>query len=216
MTTKIISTIYSSGYTLATTYSGLDITSAGGVGGKGLTLSATASVVNNGNISSSAAGLTANGGLTLVNGSASDTSASISGYSAGLTALKSTATVTNFGAILGSGKAKGIGMGLEYGGAVTNGAASDTSASIIGYLGGIQAGGSTKLVNFGRIDGYLGGAVYLEVGEASPTARRSVSRPPSMATPPWRAAPRRSRSPFTSSRPTGQRRRPSPWSAVAR
>ncbi|HXU99705.1 MAG TPA: hypothetical protein VG166_04335 [Caulobacteraceae bacterium] len=162
MTTKIISTSYPGGYTLSATYSGLEVTNTGAIGGKGLTLSATAAVTNDGDIFSSVAALTAEGGLTLVNGYVGHPDASIYGYS-GLSAVGGSATISNFGLIIGHG-AKGFGVQLQDGGTLTNGAANDASAIIAGTLDGVFLQAAAKVVNFGRISGYQDIGVYLQAG----------------------------------------------------
>jgi hypothetical protein len=67
----------------------------------------------------------------------------------------------NFGAISGGTN----GVWLREGGAVTNGSAADTTASITGFSTGVQAdGGPGTVANFGTIQGAVGYGVSLATG----------------------------------------------------
>ncbi|MGI8839594.1 MAG: beta strand repeat-containing protein [Caulobacteraceae bacterium] len=166
MTTKTISSYVAAGYTLAAGYDTLDITTAGGVGGTGIALNHLASLDNYGRIHAASGhnGVSASAGATIVNGSASDTTASIYGYS-GVFVQNASATVANFGSITGSARF-GDGVFIVAGGAVTNGSATDTTASIYADNSGISAGALATVANFGSINGYYSTGVYLKAGGA--------------------------------------------------
>jgi len=165
MTTKTISTYIAAGYSLASQYDTLDITSTGGVGGFGVQLHSAATLNNDGRIQASGGsnGVHAYAGAAITNGSTTVTTASISGYS-GIFATGAAATVANYGTIQGVGQF-GDGVFLTAGGAVTN-EASDTDA--VAYIGGansgVSAGAVTTVANFGTIFGNNGQGVYLQSG----------------------------------------------------
>ncbi|HEY2178225.1 MAG TPA: hypothetical protein VGH15_06545 [Caulobacteraceae bacterium] len=154
MTYKVISTAYPSGYDLKTTYAGLLILSTGSIGGTGLKLAAAANVGNYGDISADSKasnadnGVTVLAGATIKNGSPT-THASIQGYS-GVFAQNAPVNVKNYGGIVGLGPG-GDGVFTVDGGQVTNGAAGDTTARIVGAYSGVTAGALATVVNFGDI-----------------------------------------------------------------
>jgi hypothetical protein len=118
---------------------------------------ASATIGNFGAIhSSNGAGVTLAAGGSVTNGSASDTVASISGYLSGIDATGASATIGNFGAISCTGR-YGDGVELSPGGRVTNGSATDSTASIFGYFGvsatGAAGSAGVTVTNFGRISG---------------------------------------------------------------
>ncbi len=113
---------------------------------------AASTVTNFGTIAGVAVdGARMNGGV-LTNGSVSDTKASITGIAEGVYALY--ASVANFGTI--SAKSGGgaylYGAGLN-GAVLTNGSASDHTASITGITQGVYAKNASTITNFGVIEG---------------------------------------------------------------
>jgi hypothetical protein len=118
---------------------------------------ASATIGNFGAISSAnGAGVTLAAGGSVTNGSAADTAASISGYLSGVDATGAAATIGNFGAISGASR-YADGVELSPGGRVTNGSATDATASISGYFGvaatGSAGSAGVTVTNFGRISG---------------------------------------------------------------
>jgi len=90
-------------------------------------------------------------GGRLTNGSASDHVALINGYD-GVMIRGAVGTVVNYGTVSLRGLVKQLGVSLAAGGLVTNGSASDDSATISGNYGvGIASQG--EVVNFGTIEG---------------------------------------------------------------
>jgi hypothetical protein len=164
MTTKIISTYIAAGYSLATNYAALTIAAGGGIGGFGLQLHALTRVVNDGFVSASGGsnGVTAYAAATLINGSADDQSVGIRGYS-GIFAPNAAVTVSNFGSISGRGT-YGNGVFLVKGGAVTNGSAADTGATIYGVQSSVVAALTARVSNFGTLMGQLSDGVLLSSG----------------------------------------------------
>jgi hypothetical protein len=164
MTTKTISTYIAAGYSLATNYGKLDITATGGIGGFGLQLHALTRVVNDGFIIAGGGsnGVVAYAAATIINGSADDQGVEIRGYS-GVFAPNAAVTVSNFGSILGRGN-YGNGVFLVAGGAVTNGAAGDTGATIYGVQSGVAASLAAKVINFGTVRGEVSDGVLLGAG----------------------------------------------------
>jgi len=164
MTTKTLSTYVAAGYTLASQYDTLDITTTGGVGGYGVFLNHLATLDNDGRVHASPGhnGVYASAGATVVNGSAGDTTASIYGYS-GVSIHNAAGTVINFGSITGSAR-YGDGVYIVAGGAVTNGSAADTSANIYADFSGVAAAALATVTNFGSINGYFATGVYLKAG----------------------------------------------------
>ncbi|MEO7026791.1 MAG: hypothetical protein ABI056_04470, partial [Caulobacteraceae bacterium] len=164
MTTKILSTYAAAGYTLASQYDTLDITTSGGVGGSGVQLNLIATLDNYGRIHAASGhnGVSASHGATIVNGSATDTTASIYGYS-GVFIQNAAGTISNFASITGSARF-GDGVFIVAGGLVTNGSAADTTASIYADNSGVSAGALATVANFGSINGYYSTGVYLAAG----------------------------------------------------
>jgi hypothetical protein len=164
MTTKIISTYIMAGYSLATIYDTLEITPTGGVGGYGVTLNAAARLVNEAFISASGSsnGVTTEAAASIVNGSANDKQVVIRGYS-GVFAPDASATISNFGTILGRGQ-YGNGVFLVAGGVVTNGASNATVAYIEGVQSAVTASAVAKVTNFGTLTGEASYGVYLKAG----------------------------------------------------
>ena len=122
-------------------------------GGVGVDINGAGGVANFGTIVGSVQqGVVLYTGGNVTNGAVTDTVASISGVLQGV-GLVFDGTVTNFGAIAGSGAANGdTGVELNSGGQLTNGASSDLSATISGYTGALlpEAGSVT---NYGTING---------------------------------------------------------------
>jgi hypothetical protein len=88
-------------------------------------------------------------GGRLTNGSTSDHAALVNGYD-GVMIRGAAGTVFNYGTVSLRGLVKQLGVSLAAGGLVTNGSASDDTATISGNYGvGIASGGS--VVNFGAI-----------------------------------------------------------------
>jgi fibronectin-binding autotransporter adhesin len=151
MTTKHLSGRYPGGYTLAYGYSRLVIGRSGYIGGDGLTVPFSASVVNGGVVHGGRQGVFLEGGGSLVNGAAQNTRATITGQQDGVTAFYATA-VANFGTIRSSGS-NGAGVFVGDAASVTNGSAADSAALISGYYGVESNGGPATVVNFGTIEG---------------------------------------------------------------
>ncbi|HXV00121.1 MAG TPA: hypothetical protein VG166_06465 [Caulobacteraceae bacterium] len=151
---KLISTSYPSGYSLASKYAGVLILTTGSIGGTGLKLATAANVGNDGTIAADSKASNANNGITALagaiirNGSATE-NAAIEGYS-GVFAQNAPVTVRNYGHIQGFGPG-GDGVFIVAGGSVTNGAANDTTASIVGAVSGVTANALASVVNFGSI-----------------------------------------------------------------
>ncbi len=122
-------------------------------------------VINFGTIAETAAsaffgvpssGVSALVGGTVTNGAPTDPAALVEGYG-GVMLQGAAGTVTNFGTILGQ-SVNYAAVALETGGAVTNGAVTDTAASIQGARGvDIQSAAAT-VTNFGAIVGVGTGA----------------------------------------------------------
>jgi hypothetical protein len=164
VTTKIISTYVPAGYSLSGAYNTLEITPTGGVGGLGVTLNATARLINEAFVEASGTsnGVTAKAAATIFNGSADDQQVDIQGYS-GVFAPDALATVSNFGAIRGRGQ-YGNGVFLVDGGSVTNGASGATAALIEGAQSAVTASAVAKITNFGTLSGEASDGVYLKAG----------------------------------------------------
>jgi hypothetical protein len=176
MTTKYITTYVAAGYTLAAKYNTLIITSTGGVGGTGVSCAHVATIINDGRIEGSTNGVYLAEGL-LQNGAVDETAAFIQGTVYGYNNL----SIVNYGTIEGRvgcdyddnivnhGTIDGAVSG--YGGLITNGSASDTSAIISGRVGFREYG---TVQNFGILSGgaYLsryGTIVNGGVGDVSAT-----------------------------------------------
>ena len=145
------------------TLAGSNTLTAGGTLAVDGSATVTGALTNLGAISSpNGAGVTLAAGGSVANGSASDTTASISGYLSGVDATGASASISNFGAISGTGR-YGDGVEVSPGGRVTNGSAADSTASISGYFGvaatGAAGSAGVTVTNFGRISGTDGTAV---------------------------------------------------------
>jgi hypothetical protein len=103
------------------------------------------------------------GGGLVINGSVTDTVALVSGVG-GILIASATGMVRNFGTVRSS-NAIGTsgGVQLNLGGAVTNGAANDPAALIVGYSGVYILGAAGVVSNFGTIIG-MGGSTQSGVG----------------------------------------------------
>ena len=163
MTTRLLSGTYGSGYTIHAPTTVVSITSSGYVEGAGVQsqtiTSAGYTIINQGRIHSTQAGVYLRHGGAVTNGSSTNTAASIFGAYAGVGMLGAAGTVTNYGSITSPGGAKYefAAVSLGTGGRVTNGSSTDTRALISGYDGvGIFATPGT-VSNFGTIIG-TGGA----------------------------------------------------------
>jgi hypothetical protein len=99
----------------------------------------------------------------VTNGGATDIGALIEGGKAGVLIDGDAGTVTNFATILADTASSPGASGVYInGGLVTNGAATDKTATITGRYGVfIGAGASATVTNFGTIHGFGGTAVYL-------------------------------------------------------
>jgi hypothetical protein len=156
MTTKTLSTYAAAGYTLLSKYSGLLITSTGGVGGTGLHVNFYAKVYNDGRVTASAKnyGMYLADGGYIRNGGASYLQALITGY-AGIVANGATALVSNFGSISGSYAG---GVVLERGGLLINGSEGDTTATISSKThNDVFSGGELIVNNYGTIQSFARG-----------------------------------------------------------
>jgi fibronectin-binding autotransporter adhesin len=103
-------------------------------------------------------------GGSITNGSGSDQAAVIQGGD-GVIAAGGSATISNFAVIRGTGSYDSTGVNLGQGGAVTNGASSDTTAFIYGYASAIFIGGGAgTVVNDGVVVSVEGYAVALANG----------------------------------------------------
>ncbi|HEY7811676.1 MAG TPA: hypothetical protein VIC62_00470, partial [Nakamurella sp.] len=107
-------------------------------------------------------GVRLDGGGVVTNGAPLDTRAMISGALDGIQASGGAATVTNFGAILGSPVIYGIGISLAAGGLVTNGTATDRAALVEGRYGIVAQ--SATIRNYGEIRGVGGTGLSLDFG----------------------------------------------------
>jgi hypothetical protein len=169
MTTKFLTSNHPDAYGLKSNYSELVIdlgVSVGTVDSKyGVASSHTATIVNYGTVGSvgSYYGVYLREGGRVTNGSATDTKAVISGgytQGAAVDAKGASATLTNFGTILGTENNNSLGVNLYDGGTVSNGSAADTTALISAALGIYsRASVVTTVVNFGTIYGGGGAAV---------------------------------------------------------
>ncbi len=109
-------------------------------GATGVDIEAAAgTVVNDGTVAgtgASAVGVKLSDGGKITNGAAGVTTALVSGYYNGVYVSNATGAVANFGTVEGRG-AKGVGVWLNAGGKVNNGAAGVTTALVAGYSSGI-------------------------------------------------------------------------------
>jgi hypothetical protein len=117
MAIKTISATYSIGYTIATNYTGVDVTAGGSIGGSGLFAADYLTLTNLGAIDGTETyGVDLSAGGDVTNGSASETTALIEGVTS---AIFDATSVTNYGTIEATGAA-GIGIVLDGAGTVTN------------------------------------------------------------------------------------------------
>ncbi|MBA3812609.1 MAG: hypothetical protein H0X27_13400 [Caulobacteraceae bacterium] len=141
MTTKTISTYVAGGYDLSPSYSELDITTKGGVGGSGVYSDHFATISNFGTINET----TDHYGIHLkVGGNVFNQPTGLVQGNIGVD-LGAAGTVTNLGTIIG----QSAGIFMEAGGAVTNGAYANPDALIEGRVAFLTSAGT--LSNFGTI-----------------------------------------------------------------
>jgi hypothetical protein len=163
MATKTITNTYiSTGYVLSASYSTLDITSTGTIGGTGVVSSHLATIDNQGTAEAAGevAGISLTAGGTVINGANSNTNALILGER-GVIIRGGVGTVSNFASINGE---EGSGVYLGDSGIVTNGSSADKTARISGGEGIEATGDPVSVTNFGTIYGSAGAAVYLSYG----------------------------------------------------
>ncbi|HZL01421.1 MAG TPA: hypothetical protein VFC47_16155 [Caulobacteraceae bacterium] len=170
MTTRLLTGTYVSGYHITPPVTIVSIATTGYVEGTGVTTPTAATgaytVVNEGKVASSGAGIYLYTGGSITNGASTDTTASISG-TVGVVVGADAGTVVNFATISAS-RAASQGVILAHGGSVTNGSASDTQALVQGAeaVGVYLTAGTVR--NFGTLQGGAmapeGGAVYLGGG----------------------------------------------------
>jgi RTX calcium-binding nonapeptide repeat (4 copies) len=135
--------------------------------------SGTVSVTNLGTITASdstASAVHLTGGGTVVNGSTANTSALLEGYT-GVFAQSAAATITNFATIRANPTLNGVGVNLDLGGTLINGALGSTAALIAGGRFGVSDNaGLSTVTNYGTISGadiamYLvGGGTIINAG----------------------------------------------------
>jgi hypothetical protein len=144
MTIKTISTYVAAGYTLAVKYSGLLITSTGGVGGTGVSCPAYAAITNAGKVNADAA----HNGIRFANGGSvlNQHSGFIDGY-AGVVSYGPATTISNYGTIEATGRNPIL---LFAGGTVNNGTYNNLNGLIAGQEIAIGAAGT--LSNFATIN----------------------------------------------------------------
>ena len=185
MTTKILSGIYSATYNLTSPVTTLSVTATGYLGAglaavgtgsynvnnageirgkyEGVELAGGGTVTNSGTIISYST-TTSGGGVILGNGGTVNNTAAgmITGYSGVEVALQA-GTVNNQGLIIGYGKE---GVYLAAGGVVTNGSATDTTATIRGAVAIVSDVGAATVHNFGTVvgAGTASAGAYLQAG----------------------------------------------------
>ncbi len=107
-------------------------------------------------------------GGNVTNGGTADTKAKLIGGEYGIRfGVHGTGIVTNFGTIISTGTAAGMGVDANASANVVNGSASDTTALISGYYDGVRISGpASTVVNFATIasSGVFSTAVYLRTG----------------------------------------------------
>jgi len=167
MTTKTISTYVAAGYSLASKYSELYISSTGGVGGTGVYAVAAASIVNYGRITASPnhVAIDLNAGGSILNGSYLFETALTSGRK--VVVKGAAGTIRNFGTIHSA-------VYLYKGGAITNGGAADTTAQI-NLVGVLIEGAAGSVTNFGTIAGSGGGYVAVNLGAGGDVVNGAVT-----------------------------------------
>jgi len=74
------------------------------------------------------------------------------------------ASIVNYGTVNALGGYRDNGVHLAAGGSLTNGAATNTTATIVGYVNGVLADTSSAVANFATISGLLGAGVSLAAG----------------------------------------------------
>ena len=125
-------------------------------------------ITNFATISGGAAGIFLSAGGAITNGAPSDATALITGGDSGLELFSNlggetkaeTATVTNFGTIVGGGAdAYSAGVIMRCVGQLTNGSANDATSSIVGNTGVFVYDAGDTVANFGTIEGTGGVAV---------------------------------------------------------
>jgi hypothetical protein len=134
---------------------------------------AAGTVVNFGTIlgvqvgTTSSVGVYLNDGGSVTNGSTKDTGALIEG-SIAVAATTAAGTVNNYGTLTGLGGTITVGVYLQQGGVVNNGAVGDPTALIQGSAGVVASKASSIIRNFGTIDGdgtsSIPAGVYLKAG----------------------------------------------------
>ena len=142
-------------------------------GNDAITASGTVSITNFGTITASGTAASAvhlTGGGTVVNGSTSNTLALLEGY-AGVFAQNSAASITNFGTIRANPTLDGVGVNLDAGGTLINGAVGSTAALIAGGRFGVNDNaGISTVANYGTITGtdvtvyLIGGGTVINAG----------------------------------------------------
>lgn len=163
MTTKTISGYYAAGYSLSTTYSELDITTTGGVGGAGVFSGHFATILNAGRIDAAVAenGIRFSSGGRVING--------LTGFIGGDRGV----VITGYGDVTNEGTIEGDRAGVSarsgaYG--VVNGSLTNADALIQGgHNGVVLRGNGSSAINYGTIvgTGSSGGAgIVLHGGHA--------------------------------------------------
>ena len=172
MTTRTLTGTYASGYAMTLPVTDLTIATSGYVEGDGVTSPAAGlgayTIVNDGKVKTSGNAVYLYSGGSLTNGALDLKTAQISG-GIGVIVGEKAGTVANFGSIQGlgvsDGGAEGNGVVLSDGGTVTNGANSDTTATIAGAAAVAIYGLAGTIRNFGQLLGTTpatyGRVVYL-------------------------------------------------------
>ncbi|MEO7027272.1 MAG: hypothetical protein ABI056_06930, partial [Caulobacteraceae bacterium] len=154
MTTKVISNYVAAGYTLSSAYSVLDITSTGGVGGRGVYAFSPATIDNYGVVVCSQPG---RAGMQLFAGGSVFNAGEISGdlgiYFSGDGTVDTVGYVhaARYGVLVGSQ------------GSITNG---DTGVIVSGR-NGVEVTGAGAVANYGVINGGMANGVGARIGEGT-------------------------------------------------
>jgi hypothetical protein len=132
----------------------------------GVTAAALAKVTNFGSIiGNDNYGVFLKAGGSVTNGAALDQTALVNGLYGAVDIDGAAGTVANFGTLAANNGHLGIGVYLQAGGSLTNGAADDTGATIDAVLGVLMLGVAT-VTNFGTISGSGGRAInFASTGE---------------------------------------------------